>query len=77
MQDYYRPCKDNTCPECAPRLHQGTNEREQTVRMVTLQEQYLEHGYLELVEDDSALFRDLSERVLSADTIAPIRENKL
>ncbi len=41
------------------------------MRMVTLHEQYLKHGYLELVEDDSALFRDLSERVLSADTIAP------
>ncbi len=56
-----RLCKHDTCSECAPLLHQVTPE-EDRVRMVTPSERYLEHfdGYLELVEDDSSLFRDTS-----------------
>ncbi len=56
-----RPCKHDTCPECAPLLHQVTPE-EDRVRMVTPSDPYLEHfaGYLELVVDDSSLFRDTS-----------------
>ncbi len=56
-----RPCKRDTCPEFAPLLHQVTPE-EDRVRMVTPSDPYFEHfdGYLELVEDDSSLFRDTS-----------------
>ncbi len=56
-----RPCKHDTYPECAPLLHQVTPE-EDRVRMVTPSDPYFEHfdGYLELVEDDSSLFRDTS-----------------
>ncbi len=59
-----RPCKRDTCPECAPLLHQVTGEEEGTVRAIRPQEQYVEHfdGYLEPIEDDSALFRDLMDR---------------
>ena len=58
-----RPCKRDTCPECAPLLHQVTPE-EDRVRMVTPSDPYFEHfdGYLELVEDDTSLFRDMSTR---------------
>ncbi len=38
-----RPCKRDTCPECAPLLHQVTGEEEETVRVITLQDQYVEH----------------------------------
>ncbi len=67
-----RPCKCDTCPECAPLLHQVTAEEEGTVRAITSQEQYVEHfdGYLEPIEDDSALFRDFTDRELSL-AIAP------
>ncbi len=53
-----RPCKHDTCPECAPLLHQVTGEEEETVRVITPLDHYVEHfdGYLELIEDDSALF---------------------
>ena len=56
-----RPCKRDTCPEGAPLLHQVTPE-EDRVRMVTPSDPYFEHfdGYLELVDDDSSLFRDTS-----------------
>ena len=56
-----RPCKRDTCPECAPLLHQVIPE-EDRVRMVTPSDPYFEHfdGYLELVEDDSSLFHDTS-----------------
>ncbi len=42
-----RPCKRNTCPECALLLHQVTPE-EDRVRMVTPSDLYFEHfdGYL-------------------------------
>ena len=55
-----QPCKHDTCPECAPVLHQVTPE-EDRVRMVTPLDPYYEHfdGCLELVEDDSGLFRDI------------------
>ncbi len=58
-----RPCKRDTCPECAPLLHQVTPE-EDRVRMVTQSDPYYEHfdGYLELVEDDAGLFRYTSTR---------------
>ncbi len=58
-----RPCKRDTCPECAPLLHQVTPE-EDRVRMVTPSDPYFKHfdGYLELVEDDTSLFRDMSTR---------------
>ncbi len=63
-----RPCN---VPECAPLLHKVTPEGEETVRVVVMQEQYMEHfdGYLEPIEDDSALFRTLTEQVLSTPTI--------
>ena len=56
-----QPCKCDTCQECAPLLYQVTPEKDR-VRMVTRSDPYLEHfdGYLELVEDDSSLFRDIS-----------------
>ncbi len=56
-----RPCKRDTCPECAPLLHQVTLE-EDRVRMVTPSDPYYEHfdGYLELVEDDASLFCNIS-----------------
>ena len=59
-----RPCKRDTCPECAPLLHQVTREEEGNVRAITPQDQYVEHfdGYLEAIEDDSVLFRDLTVR---------------
>ncbi len=59
-----RPCKRDICPECAPLIHQVTGEDESTVRAIRPQEQYVEHfdGYLEPIEDDSALFRDLTDR---------------
>ncbi len=46
--------------EDAPLLHQVTAE-EARVRMVTPLDPYLEHfdGYLELVENDTSLFRDI------------------
>ncbi len=52
-------CQRDTCPECAPLLHQVTPE-EDRVRMVIPLDPYLEHfdGYLELVEDDTSLFHD-------------------
>ena len=58
-----RPCKRDTCRECAPLLHQVTPE-EDRVRMVTPPDSYYEHfdGYLELVENDASLFRDMSTR---------------
>ncbi len=67
-----RPCKRDTCPECAPLLHQVTADENMTVRAVTLQDQYLVHyeGYIELIEDDSTLFKDPSAPVPSL-TIAP------
>ncbi len=67
-----RSCKRDTCPECAPLLHQVTTEEDTTVRVVTPQEQYVEHfdGYIELMEDDSTLLRDPSAPVLSP-SIAP------
>ncbi len=42
------------------------------MRAITLQDQYVEHfdGYLEPIEDDSALFRDLTDRSPSL-AIAP------
>ncbi len=57
-----RPCKRDACPECAPLLHQVTPQ-EDRVRMVTPSD-YFGHfdGYLELVEDDASLFRDISTR---------------
>ncbi len=53
------PCKCDTCPECATLLNQVTPE-EDIVRALTPCEQYMEEldGYIELVEDDSTLFRD-------------------
>ncbi len=59
-----RPCKCDTCPECAPLLHQVTGEEEGTVRVITRQDQYVEHldGYLKAIGDKSALFRDLTVR---------------
>ncbi len=68
-----RPCKRDTCPECAPLLHKVTPEGEETVRAVTLQEQYMEHfdGYIEPIEDDCALFRTLTEQVPSTPPVAP------
>ncbi len=67
-----RPCKCDTCPECAPLLHQVPGEEEETVRAITPQDQYVEHfdGYPEMIGDDSALFRDLADRNLSM-TVAP------
>ncbi len=58
-----RTCKRDTCPECAPLFHKVTLEGEENVRAVVTQEQYMEHfdGYLEPIEDDSALFRTLTE----------------
>ena len=43
------------------------------MRLVVTQEQYMEHfgGYLEPIEDDSALFRTLTEQVPLTPTIAP------
>ncbi len=54
-----RPCKRNTCPECTTLLNQVTPE-EDLVRALTPCEQKMEDfdGYIELVEDDSTLFRD-------------------
>ena len=51
-----RPCKRNTCLECAPLLHQVTGEEEGTVRAIIPQDHYVEHfdGYLELIEDDES-----------------------
>ncbi len=48
------PCKRDTCPECAPLLHQVTPE-EDRVRRVTPSDPYFKNfdGYLELVDDDS------------------------
>ncbi len=68
-----RPCKRDTCPECAPIIHKVTPEGEEAVGAVTPLEQYLEHfdGYIEPIEDDSALFRTLTEQVPSTPTIAP------
>ncbi len=59
-----RPCKRDTCSECALLLHQVTGEEEGTLRAIITQERYVEHfdGYLEPIEDDSALFRDLTDR---------------
>ncbi len=56
-----RPCKRDTCQECYHLLHQVTPE-EDRVRMVTQSDPYLEYfdGYIELVKDDSSLFRDTS-----------------
>ncbi len=67
-----RPCKRDTCPECASLLHQVTGEEESTVRAIMPQDQYVEHfdGYLEPIEDDSALFRDPTDREPSL-TVAP------
>ncbi len=55
-----RLCKHDTCPECAPFLHQVTL-KEDRVRMVIPSDPYLDHfdGYLELVEDDTSLFHDI------------------
>ncbi len=52
-----RPCKRDTCPECATLLNQVT-PKEDLVRTLTLCEPYKEDfdGYIELVE--STLFRD-------------------
>ncbi len=54
-----RPCKRDTCPECAPLLHQVTSV-EDRVRMVIPSDPYLEHfdAYLELMKDEYSLFRD-------------------
>ncbi len=54
-------CKRDTCPECAPLLHQVTPE-EDRLWMVTPSDPYFEHfdGYFELVEDNPSLFRDIS-----------------
>ncbi len=69
-----RPCKHDTCPECAPLLHQVTPE-EDRVRMVTPSDPYFEHfdGYLELVEDDTSLFCDMSTRepTLEQEPVSP------
>ncbi len=58
-----RPCKCDTCRECASLLYQVIGEEEETVRAIKLQDQYVEHfdGYLELIEDESALFRDFAD----------------
>ena len=55
-----RPCKCDTCPECAPLLHQVT-PKEDRVRMVTPSNPYLEHfdGYLELGDYESSLFHNI------------------
>ena len=55
-----------------PLLHQVTGEEESTVRAITSQDQYVEHfdGYLKPIEDDSALFRDLTVQELSL-AVAP------
>ncbi len=68
-----RPCKRDTCPECAPLLHKVIPKAEEPVRAVVTQEQYMEHfdGNLEPIEADSALFTTLSEQVPSTHTIAP------
>ncbi len=54
-----RPCKRNTCPECGTLLDKVAPE-EDLVRALTPCQQYMEDfdGYIELVEDDSTLFRD-------------------
>ncbi len=56
-----RPCKRDTCPECAPLLHQVTPE-EDRVRIVAPSDLYFKHfdGYLELVEDDASVVRNIS-----------------
>ena len=53
------PSKRDTWPECATLLNQATPE-EDLVRVLTPCEQYVEDfdSYIELVEDDSTLFRD-------------------
>ncbi len=47
-----------------PLLHQVTGEEEEAVGAIKPQDQYVEHfdGYLELIEDDSAVFRDPTDR---------------
>ena len=53
-----RPCKSNTCPECAPLLHKVTPKGEETVRVVVMQEQNMEHfGYITWSTDTSSLSR--------------------
>ncbi len=67
-----QPCKPDTCPECAPLLHQVTPE-EGIVAAVLPQDPYLQHfnGYIELVEDDSSQFRD-SPALVSPTSEKPI-----
>ncbi len=69
-----RPCKHDTCPECAPLLHQVTPE-EDRMRIVTPSDPYIEHfdDYLELVEDESGLFRDIPAQgpTLEQEPISP------
>ncbi len=55
----YRPCRHDTCPECATLINQGT-VGEESMRSVTPHANDLEYfdGYIEEAEDDSDLFRD-------------------
>ncbi len=68
-----RPCKRDTCPECALLLQKVTPEGDETVRAVTPQEQHMEQfdRYIEPIGDDSVLFRTLTEQVPSTPTVAP------
>ncbi len=50
-----RPCRRDTCPECATLLNQVTPE-EDLVQVLQCKEDF--DGYIELAEDDSTLFRD-------------------
>ena len=54
-----RPCKRDTCPECATLINQAT-VGEESIRSVTPHANDLEYfdGYIEEAEDDSDLFRD-------------------
>ncbi len=60
------PCKRDTCPECATLLNQVIPEDE-LVRALAPCDQYMEDfgNYIEPVEHDSALFRDLTAPVPS------------
>ena len=54
-----KPSNHDGSPECPALLYESTTQKE-AVSSVDLQKQYTQHfdGYIEMIEDDSNLFRD-------------------